>query len=249
MNLMATSHDEDFSAFDYGDWLAWFDARAARQKLDRLAYDERPLSGAEAQILGKSIGQFQLGEVSDGAYLIKAMSEYALKTDQDDLLPLGHKMVREARHHAFLLAQFMEHHGLPRVKKHPLDTSFRIIRRLGGVETMLSTLMLAELIAIHYYQCLGHSTRSVMLKRIAGQLLEDEQAHIYLYRKLLGELREGRQGWRAALTVLIERLVFASALIAVWPFHHKVYRRAGTSLNAYWHIYWGRFFEATGKLS
>lgn len=98
--------------------------------------------------------------------------------------------------------------------------------------------------ATHYYQCLGHSTRSSMLKRISDQLLEDEMAHIHLYRRLLADLR-GERGRLHNLTIrFIEHAVFFAALGAVWPFHHKVYRRAGTGLSAYWHVYWARFREA-----
>lgn len=248
MNLLAEPNNKDYTAFDYAAWLAWFDLRVDRYKTDRLVYDERPLQESEADTLGPSIAQFQLGEVSDGAYLIKGMTDYGMKSGQDDLIPLAHKLVREARHHAFLLAEFMDHHSLKQAKTHPLNTCFRIIRRLGGVETMLSTLLLAELVATHYYQCLGHSTRSMMLKRICTQLLEDEEAHICLYRKLLAELRVGRGPTHRKLTALIEKAVFACALVAVWPFHHKVYRRAGTSLGSYWHIYWARFQDVTAEL-
>lgn len=241
MSLPATAGPSDFDSFDHADWIAWFDVRARQQHKDRLIYDERPLSTAEARILGRSIAQFQLGEVSDGAYLVRAMTAYAMRTGQDDLITLAHKLVREARHHAFLLAEFMKHHNLPKVRAHPLDAGFRIIRRLGGVETMLSTLLIAELIATHYYQCLGHSTRSSMLKRISGQLLEDEKAHIHLYRRLLADLRGERSALHNRVIWLIEHVIFISALVAVWPFHHKVYRRAGTGLNAYWHVYWARF--------
>jgi hypothetical protein len=247
MNLMAETRKEDFAAFDYGAWLAWFDLRVDRYKTSRLVYDERPLQDSEAQTLGPSIAQFQLGEVSDGAFLIRGMTGYALKSGQDDLIPLAHKLVREARHHAFLLAEFMDHHSLKRVKTHPLNTCFRVIRRLGGVETMLSTLLLAELVATHYYQSLGHSTRSMMLKRICVQLLEDEDAHICLYRKLLWELRTGRSAAHRKVTTWIERAVFGCALVAVWPFHHKVYRRAGTSLGSYWYIYWAKFNDVTAE--
>lgn len=160
MNLVARRESSDFQANDFAafkvaDWLAWFDAQAEHSVQERLAFDERPLSDVESKFVARSIAQFQLGEVSDGAYLIKAMTDYAMKTGEDDLIPLGHKMVRESQHHAFLLAQFMEHHDLKLARRHALDAGFRVIRRLGGVETMLSTLMVAELIATHYYQCLG----------------------------------------------------------------------------------------------
>ena len=253
MNLVAGRDNtdfqaSDFEAFEVADWLAHFDAREAQNAQERLAFDERPLSDAEAEIVGRSIAQFQLGEVSDGAYLIKAMTDWAIRTGEDDLIPLGHKMVRASRHHAFLLAQFMDHHGLKRVKRHLLDAAFRVVRRLGGVETMLSTLMVAELMATHYYQCLGHSTRSVMLKRISEDLLNDEQSHIHLYRLLLGRLRAERSPFLFALTNWIEKTVFFFALLAVWPFHHKVYRRAGTSFGIYWAVYWRRYGQAVNGL-
>ncbi len=239
----ARAGQPDFASFDLADWLVWFDAQADQQHKERLIYDERLLSGAEAKVLGRSIAQFQLGEVSDGAYLVKAMTSWAMRNGQDDLVTLAHKLVREARHHAFLLAEFMKHHDLPQARAHPLDAGFRIIRRLGRVETMLSTLMVAELIATHYYQCLGHSTRSTMLKRISAELLEDEKAHIYLYRRLLADLRGERGRFHNLVIKGIEHCVFLTALVAVWPFHHKVYRRAGTGLSTYWHVYWARFRE------
>lgn len=254
MNLLAeTGHGthnpagpDGFARFSYADWLTWFDERGAQQEKARLIYDERPLTYTEANILGRSIAQFQLGEVSDGAYLVKALTAYAMRTGRDELIPLGHHLVRGSKHHAYLLAEFMRHHDLPKARFHPLDAGFRIIRRLGGAETMLSTLLIAELIATHYYQCLGSSTRSTMLKRISAQLLEDENAHIELYRKLLADLRGERSAFHNAVIALIEHGIFIAALVAVWPFHHKVFRRAGTGLPAYWHVYWTRFRSAIG---
>lgn len=235
---------EGFARFSYADWLTWFDERVAQQDKARLIYDERPLTYTEANILGRSIAQFQLGEVSDGAYLVKALTAWAMRTGREELIPLGHHLVRGSKHHAYLLGEFMQHHDIPEARFHPLDAGFRILRRLGGAETMLSTLLIAELVATHYYQCLGSSTRSTMLKRISSQLLEDENAHIELYRKLLTDLRGERSGVHNALISLIEHGVFVAALVAVWPFHYKVYRRAGTGLPAYWHVYWTRFRRA-----
>lgn len=252
MNLLAetgygahgAAGPEAFASFSYGDWLTWFDEQAAHNAKARMIYDERPLTFTEANILGRSIAQFQLGEVSDGAYLVNALTTWAIRTGRDELIPLGHHLIRGSKHHAFLLGEFMQHHDLPKVRFHPLDAGFRIIRRLGAAETMLSTLLIAELIATHYYQCLGNSTRSPMLKRISTQLLADENAHIELYRKLLEDLRGERSAFHNAFISLIEHGAFVAALIAVWPFHYKVYRRAGTGLSAYCHIYWTRFRSA-----
>lgn len=251
MTLSAKGPLTDYSPLggghrSYGAWIERFEKRAARYKSERLAFDERPLSASEAKIVGASIAQFQLGEVSDGAYLIKTMSDYAVRRGEDELFTLAHKLLQESHHHASLLSRFMEHHGLKKKRLHPLDAAFRVVRRLGGVETMLSTLLVAELVATHYYQCLGHSTRSIMLKRISAELLEDEFAHIQLFTQLLSELREGRPEWIDRITTFIEKAVLTSALIAVWPFHHKVYRRAGTNFSAYWAIYWRRYREAYG---
>ncbi len=232
-----------FTGFNYADWKSHFEAAARESDARPVIFDERPLTATERDLVQKCIAQYQLGKSSDGAHLIGRMSRYGFAQGDPDIASDAVLFVQEEQRHAQMLSAFMQHHDMAPIKHHWVDTCFRLIRRMGNVELMLATLMTAEVISTHFYKCLGHATRSRMLKRMCNTLLTEETAHLYFLRQIISEIRKDRTGLHAKLTEGFERVLFFGALIAVWLNHAPVYRRAGTGWSTFWKIYWRRWHE------
>jgi len=222
----------------YSEWQSFFEDNARARQKETLVYDERLLKDAERELVAKSMAQFQLGEYSEGEHLIGKMSAYAFANDEPALGTIALLLVEEEKRHAQLLGEFMRHHDLPLLKRHWMDSCFRFIRRFSGLDTMLTALLIAETIATHYYECLGHVTRSHMLERICDTLREEEMAHIHFIVPLLNDVRQSSGKVGRALTKVGENGLFLGAVIVVWMNHAAIYRRAGVKLRAYWQLNW-----------
>ena len=104
-------------------------------------------------------------------------------------------MKEEQRHSAYLL-RFMQREGIPVSSKHWVDTVFRRLRVLGGLELALRVLVSAEIIAIPYYRALGAATQSPLLQAICATILQDEAAHLRFQASMLWRLSASQASYR-----------------------------------------------------
>lgn len=100
-------------------------------------------------------------------------------------------MKEEQRHSACLL-RFMQREGIPAASSHWVDTVFRRLRVLAGLELSLRVLVSAEIIAIPYYRALGAATRSPLLRAICARILQDEAVHLRFQASSLSRLSASR---------------------------------------------------------
>ncbi|TNE38262.1 MAG: hypothetical protein EP347_06410 [Alphaproteobacteria bacterium] len=228
----------------YEDWLAYFEANAKARAKETLAFDERPLSERERQLIGRSLAQFQLGERSEGHNLIGRITAYSHEVGEPALTRLAVLLIDEEYRHAAMLAQFMEHHSLPLLEHHWVDSCFRYIRRFGGLDLMLTTLLIALTIASQYYRSLGPASRSPMLKRMCVILREEEAAQIHLLNQLIEEVRGRRPSfgywWRGQAA----KVIFGGALLIVWFNHSRIYRRSGIGFAGFWRVNWRQWRQS-----
>jgi hypothetical protein len=222
----------------YQQWQSYFEEIAKTREAEALVYDERPLSDAEKDLIGRSLAQFQLGEHSEGHHLIGKISAFAHEWDKPALARIGELLAEEEKRHAGLLGTFMDHHEISRLESHWVDTSFRFIRRFGGLDLMLTTLLIAVTIATQYYRCLGPATRSPMLKRICVILREEEAAQIHLLNQMVSDIRSNRSPFGVWFRDRTAQVIFSGALLIVWFNHGKIYRRAGIGFKAFWPVNW-----------
>lgn len=228
----------------YPKWQSYLEDNAGTRESETVIYDERMLMDAEKRLIERSIAQFQLGERSEGHHLIGKISSYAHEAEEPALARIGELLAEDERRHARLLADFMDHHGIEKLDSHWVDSSFRYIRRFGGLDLMLTTLLIAVTVATQYYRCLGPVTRSPMLKRICVILREEEAAQIHLLNQLIHEVRSRRSSlgywWRSQAS----QVLFAGALVIVWVNHNRIYRRAGIGFSAYWTVNWKQWRQS-----
>ena len=60
--------------------------------------------------------------------------------------------IKEEQQHSRYLAAFMESEGIPLLPRHWVDSTFRLLRGLAGLELSLTVLVTAEIIAVPYYR-------------------------------------------------------------------------------------------------
>jgi hypothetical protein len=86
--------------------------------------------------------------------------------------------VAEERNHARLLGLLLESAGAATIAGHWSDAAFMALRRLLGLRLELMTLMLAEVVALRYYEALRDGTDDPLLTDVASRILVDEQRHV-----------------------------------------------------------------------
>jgi hypothetical protein len=184
------------------------------------------LSPDERAAIQGSIQQFQLGEGSSGRRLLDRAGIFAAKTGDEAFVPALALFVREEQRHSGQLLRFMEREGIPALPKHWVDSVFRRLRVLAGLELSLRVLVTAEIIAVPYYRALGAATTSPLLRGISEQILEDEAAHLRFQASMLARLGARRPPAIEWLAFRFHRLFLLGTTCVVWRGHRKVFRAA-----------------------
>src|SRR5277367_1721682 len=136
----------DPAAMESGIWCQYF--RAAATVPTSLPWDDpTTLTREESRCIQSSIQQFQLGEGARGSRLLKRGQEYAKATADPHFVEALTLFVKEEQRHSAHLLRFMQREGIPASSKHWVDTIFRRLRVLGGLELALRVLVSADRIA------------------------------------------------------------------------------------------------------
>lgn len=191
------------------------------------------LTGREKATITKSIQQFQLGEGSKGQRLLDRGRRYARVADDPFFAAALALFIKEEQQHSRYLAAFMESQGIPRVARHWVDTAFRRLRGLAGLELSLTVLVTAEIIAIAYYRALRDSTGSATLKMICRRILEDEAAHLRFQASMLGRVSARQSPARQRATAKLHRRFMQATIALVWVEHRSVFEAAGYNFRRF----------------
>jgi hypothetical protein len=201
---------------------------AAAIAADRLPWgDPTRLSQEESRCIQSSIQQFQLGEGSSGRRLLQRGREFANAAGDPDFLEALALFVKEEQRHSGYLLRFMQREGIPASSSHWVDTVFRRLRVLAGLELSLRVLVSAEIIAIPYYRALGAATQSRLLRAICGRILQDEAAHLRFQASMLSRLAANRPISADRIVSAVHRLFLLITCLVVWREHGRVFRAAG----------------------
>ena len=222
----------DPAATESAFWCRHF--RAAATALDPLPWDDpTTLSRPESRCIQSSIQQFQLGEGARGSRLLKRGRVYASATADPHFVDALALFVKEEQRHSAYLLRFMQREGIPASSQHWVDTIFRRLRVLGGLELALRVLVSAEIIAIPYYRALGAATRSPLLQAICARILHDEAAHLRFQSSMLWRLSAGRPRIADRIVSAIHRLFLFVTCQVVWFDHRRVFRAAGYAFGGF----------------
>jgi hypothetical protein len=184
------------------------------------------LTPKESAAVTKSIQQFQLGEGSKGQRLIDRGRAFSNKVNDPFFVPALELFIKEEQQHSEYLAHFMQSQNIPLISHHWVDTVFRKLRGLAGLELSLTILVTAEMIAVPYYRALRDATGSLTLRIICTRMLEDESAHLRFQASMLTRVASGRNRvWRRAISEL-HRAFLLGTIVIVWAGHRSVFESA-----------------------
>ncbi len=196
------------------------------------------LTDAERRTIATSIAEFQLGESSEGAHLLRFGRLHAVETGDADYLAALRLFIAEEHRHAADLGRFMDLAGLPKARRTWVDSVFRALRRRSGLERSIVLLLTAEVVATVYYRGLRDATGSPLLRALCDQILDDEAKHVEFQTQRLAILRRGRPRVRRAASRVAQWVLTCGTCLVVWPRHRRVLRAGGLGLPAFAAALW-----------
>ena len=185
------------------------------------------LTENERQTITSSIQQFQLGEGSRGRRLLERGEQYGRAAEDPLFASALDIFIKEEQQHSRYLAAFMQSQEIPLVQKHWVDSIFRKLRGLAGLELSLTVLVTAEFIAVPYYRALRSATCSPILKLICTRILEDEANHLKFQASMLGRVASKRPVAIQRALCEAHRLFLLGTILVVWREHRPVFAASG----------------------
>jgi len=185
------------------------------------------LTESERRIVTPSIQQFQLGEGSRGRRLLERGQKYGRRVNDPLFADALDLFIKEEQQHSRYLAAFMESQDIPLLPRHWVDSIFRKLRGLAGLELSLTVLVTAELIAVPYYRALRGATDSPILKMICTRILEDEANHLKYQASMLARLTFARPRAIQRAITEAQRMFLLGTTLVVWRGHGGVFEAAG----------------------
>ncbi|OCB99074.1 hypothetical protein SRCM101294_00163 [Bacillus amyloliquefaciens] len=211
--------------FRFTAWRDYFHRNQSAIRELNCKHDQ--LSKTERRIICSSVQQFQIGESSEGLYLIAAAKRFLKNCTDKSYLEALILFIQEEQRHAGELEIFMNRHNIPKLKKHWVDQVFRRLRRFSSLEQSITVLLTAEIIAAVYYDALKSVTGSVCLQSICEQILIDEEKHIEFQAEALRKLGRRRLKITNMFAVLSRFILLTCTLPVVWLYHRKVLKAGG----------------------
>ena len=209
-----------------GWWCEHFRRNAGRQR--SIPWDEvAALTDDQRRVLLPSLQDFQLGESSEGRHGQARAAAYAVRVGDPHYAKAVRLFFAEENRHAAYLARYLGSHGVELIGRSWTDFLFRRVRRLMGLELLLTVLLTAELIGEVYYRAVRAATGCPALRAICAQILRDERMHVRFHVERFRFLRRGRWRVRTVVQDALWRCFFAGTCWAVWLKHGRALRLGG----------------------
>lgn len=197
-------------------------------------HDPYLLSAGERRIVARSIQQFQLGEWARGHGLVRRAAAHPILSADQWFLPSLDLFIGEEQRHSCMLGHFLDRERIPRLTNHWVDTTFRRLRKLAGLEVCAMVLVTAEVLAIPFYQALRDATRSALLRSICATILRDEAAHLNYQAVTIGLIRCPLDNKGRLFRALCHSMLFHCTALVLWQQHRRVFRAAGWNFRRFW---------------
>jgi hypothetical protein len=187
----------------------------------------------ERGLLTKSIQQFQLGEESRGRRLLERARKFGQSVSDPLFADAVALFIKEEQQHSKYLEAFLESQSIPRLSRQWVDTIFRKLRGLAGLELSLTVLVTAEIIAVPYYRALRSATQSPTLKIICTRILEDEAKHLEFQASMLARVSRGRTRILRRVLSGLHRLFLLGTILVVWKEHRSAFELGGCDFRRF----------------
>jgi hypothetical protein len=219
---------------NFSHWLEYFAANPERQgRLERDIDWAAPctIRPGQRRALVRSFQRFELGESGDGKRLL-AKAEAAGDPVYLDALRL---LVAEEQRHSALFGRGLEHMGATSLDEHWSAAAFTRLRRALGLRTEIALFLIAETVAVGYFDALANHAPDPVLRGIGRRILTDEVEHV---RFQIDRLRVGFRRTPAPVRSLVRAawtVVAIGAATVLVIDHAGALRACELDPIAYWH--------------
>ena len=209
-------------------WLLYF--RSNQAEPDEIPWLQiSPPAPEVARVLVSSLQQFQLGEGATGLTFLELGRRHAEATGDLDFVETLALFIAEEQRHSALLARYLRAIGAAVLEYEWVDGIFRRLRKLAGLECMVTVLVTAEIVSIPYYRAVYRMTSCPVLSAVCLRILREEAQHLLFQAVTLNCLRRGRPQFIQHLVHLAHMLLLTGTSCMVWLQHGEVMRRGGFS--------------------
>lgn len=225
------SCDRRSSGFDV--WVEYFRANPVRQRMLEDEWDASApvlLTDRQRDALVRSFQRFELGEGGDGRRLL-SKAEAARDPVYTHALEL---LVGEEQKHSALFGLGLRRMGAPSLSAHWSDFAFTRLRRMLGLRTEIALFLIAEAVAVEYFEALADAAPDEILRGIGERIRTDEREHL---RFQVDRLRVGFSGTSRltrATVGLTWWIVAVGAATVLCTDHGAALRVCGREPLAYW---------------
>jgi hypothetical protein len=200
-----------------------------------------------AQVLVKSLEQFQLGDGGGPAYLIAHDREQFLSQSKGTR-NLVDSWFAEEREHARLLGEAVTRFGGHCIKGHWSFTAFCLAREWFGVRFELTVLLLTEIVSTVYYRLLRRHSRDAALDSMCRLIIRDETGHVAFHRDRLTRSAIQENASVGNLWELRFRLLGLGAATMLWLNHGAALRKLGATNAEFYREIWVEISRFVGQL-
>jgi len=224
----ATTRETGVTPADFRIWVEYFEANPARHHRIESGWDvsaEVRLTVRQRRALVRSFQRFELGESGDGARLLtkaRAAGDAAY-TAALELL------VAEEQKHSALFGLGLRRMEAPSLRAHWSDAAFTRMRRMLGLRTEIALFLVAEAVAVEYFEALASHAPDPILRGIGERIRTDEREHL---RFQIDRLRVGFAGSAGPVRALLKvawTVIAAGAAIVLVVDHAAALRVCGRS--------------------
>lgn len=148
-----------------------------------------------------------------------------------------------------MLGRFLDREEISTLANNWVDSIFRRLRKLAGLEACAVVLVTAEVLAVPFYRALRDATRSSLLHSICKRILRDEAAHLDYQALTIGLLRRPLGRTSRAIRSFLHSLLFHGTALLLWRQHRRVFRSAGWDFFQFWTRAGRTFGELQSRIS
>lgn len=215
-------------------WLTYFERNRANRV--SLPYHTTPaltpiaLPESLRTALVASLARFEVGESGEG----RRLKAGALSTGDPDYCRAITLFLDEEHDHAAWLGKLINALGGAHLAGHWSDGAFVLLRHMGGLQTELMILLVAEMIAQVYYPALRDGVPDPDCRAVFAQICRDEDGHVAFHRAFLRERFRRQSGIEREATRALWYALFRAACVVVLLDHKAVLREVGVSPGEFW---------------
>jgi len=186
-----------------------------------------------ADFLIPSLQQFQLGEGARGVTFLDLGRRHAEATGDLDFTETLALFIAEEQRHSALLARYLRAVNAPLLKGHWVDGIFRRLRKMAGLECMVTVLVTAEILAVPYYRAVHRISSCPALRALCRRILREEAQHLLFQASTLAALQQKRSAAWIRATRLAQHILLAGTCLTVWAGHRRVLSRGRISFLSF----------------